>query len=69
MIVKNLLIPIIIVFMFGAGAAALMATAPQLDPEPVVPELLTVQVQEVLPKNVRLNVTLLSFFPNICIRI
>ena len=56
MIVKNLLIPIIIVFMFGAGAAALMATAPQLDPEPVVPELLTVQVQEVLPKNVRLNV-------------
>ena len=49
MIVKNLLIPIIIVFMFGAGAAALMATAPQLDPEPVVPELLTVQVQEVLP--------------------
>ena len=56
MIVKNLLIPIIIVFMFGAGAAALMATAPQLDPEPVVPELLTVQVQEVLPENVRLNV-------------
>ena len=56
MIVKNLLIPIIIVFMFGAGAAALMATAPQLDPEPVVPELLTVQVQEVLPKTVRLNV-------------
>ena len=42
--------------MFGAGAAALMATAPQLDPEPVVPELLTVQVQEVLPKTVRLNV-------------
>ena len=33
-----------------------MATAPQLDPEPVVPELLTVQVQEVLPENVRLNV-------------
>ena len=56
MIVKNLLIPILIVFLFGAGAAALMATAPQLDPEPVVPELLTVQVQEVSPKTVRLNV-------------
>ena len=53
---RTLIIPLIILTVFGFGAATLLATAPELEPSARPQALATVRVQEVLPEVVQLKV-------------
>lgn len=54
--IRTFVIPAVIVLIFIAGAGALMATAPSLQPDTPDPIAVTVRVQEVSPEDVRLQV-------------
>jgi RND family efflux transporter MFP subunit len=54
--IRTFVIPAVIVLIFVAGAGALMATAPSLQPDTPDPIAVTVRVQEVSPEDVLLQV-------------
>ena len=53
---RTLIVPLIIVMGFALGAAALVVTAPELEPNTPEPLAMTVRVRDVLPKPVTLSV-------------